>query len=190
MDEQKPVVSNASPITEPQKSKNFLESIGKRTLVRGAFFGATGFYLFLEIKRFGGTSLIWGVSGAIAGLVVPILWDAIKKFREEQAKDKEDTDARFDRLEQKILSFMTYEQLDTLRADIGIARADCERALEIAKFSSDTARSNQDRINDIISSGVIFQITQDITMLKIQYAILKRTVEKRNISLNDLDEYE
>jgi hypothetical protein len=82
---------------------------------------------------------------------------------------------------------MTHSQLDTLRADVGIARADCERALEISKFSSDTARANQERINDIISSGVIFELTQDVTIVKLQTAIIKKLMQKHTITIEDID---
>jgi hypothetical protein len=169
----------SSPVLSPR--------VSKRTLVRGLFFGVAGFIVFLEVQRFGGTTLVWGISGALAGIAVPIIWDYFKKVREEEKVFRDAVDARFDKLEQVLPTFMTHSQLDTLRADVGIARADCERALEISKFSSDTARTNQERINDIISSGVIFELTQDVTIVKLQTAIIKKLIKKQNLTIEDVD---
>lgn len=160
--------------------------VNKRSIARGLFFGVAGFIIFVEIQRFGGTTVVWGVSGALAGIAVPIVWDFFKKVKDEEKAFQNEVDARFDRLEQRLPSFMTHTELDTLRADIGIARADCERALEISKFSSDTARANQERINDIISSGVIFQLTQAVTGMRLQIGIMKKIVLKQPITLDHL----
>lgn len=173
--------------TEIIKTNNSPIAITKRSLVSAFFFGIIGFVVFIEIQRIGGTTAVWGVSGAIAGIALPIAWDFFKKVKDEEKAFQTEVDARFDRLEQRLPSFMTHSELDTLRADTGIARADCERALEIAKFSSDTARANQERINDIISSGVIFQLTQDVTVMKLQYAIIKKMIQKGKVSLDDID---
>lgn len=161
--------------------------ISRMALLKGAFFGFAGFLLFIEIQRFGGTTFVYGISGALAGIVSPIIWDTFKKQKEEEKAFQSEVDARFDRLEQKASTFMSHNELDPLRADIGIARADCERSLQIAKFSSDTAKTNQDRINDIISSGVIFQLTQDVTIMRLQYSVMKKIIQKRKVTLDDLD---
>jgi hypothetical protein len=177
---------------EDEAPQSYIEKINnhvsKRALFRGFFFGTAGFIIFLEVQKIGGTTFVWGVSGALAGIAVPVIWDAFKKQKDEEKAFQIEVDARFDRLEQRLPSFMTHGEIDTLRADIGIARADCERALEISKFSSDTARTNQERINDIISSGVIFQLTQDLTVLRIQYAILKKIIQKQKVNLDDIDD--
>lgn len=176
-----------------QDDQNFITTtenqppVTKRALLRGLFFGVAGFLVFVEIQKIGGSTAVWGVSGALAGIAVPIAWDFFKKVKDEEKQFQTEVDARFDKLEQRLPSFMTHSELDTLRADTGIARADCERALEIAKFSSDTARANQERINDIISSGVIFQLTQDVTVMKLQYAIIKKMIQKGKVSLDDID---
>lgn len=169
-----------------EDSKNSSLGIGKRSIARALFFGVAGFIIFIEIKRFGGTTVIWGALGAIAGIGAPIIWDFFKKVKDEEKAFQNEVDARFDRLEQTLPTFMTHTELDTLRADIGIARADCERALEISKFSNNTAISNQERINDIISSGVIFQLTQAVTGMRLQLSIIKRVVLRQPISLDFL----
>lgn len=163
------------------------KTISRMALLKGAVFGFAGFLLFIEIKRFGGTTFIYGIGGAIAGIAAPIIWDAFKKQKDEEKAFQIEVDARFDRLEQRSASFITTSEVDSLRADIGIARADCERSLQIAKFGSDTAKANQDRINDIISSGVIFQLTQDVTIMRLQYSIIKKIMQKRKITLDDLE---
>jgi hypothetical protein len=171
---------------DEQKSKPE-PKVSKRALARGLFFGIAGFIIFVEVQRFGGTTVIWGVSGALAGIGVPIVWDYVKKTKDEEKAFQNEVDARFDKLEQALPTFMTHVELDTLRADIGIARADCERALETSKFASDTARANQERINDIISSGVIFELTQDVTIVKLQTAIIKKLIKKHTLTIEDID---
>lgn len=176
---------------EPQPEKSPLSTrVSKRVLAHGLFYGTAGFVIFLQIQKIGGTTFVWGVSGALAGIAVPLIWDYIKKTKDEEKAFHNAVDARFDLLEQRLPAFMTHAELDTLRADVGIARADCERALEISKFSSDTARANQERINDIISSGVIFQLTQDVTVMKIQYAIIKKLIQNGEITLDDILDHE
>lgn len=158
-------------------------TIDAQVLARGLMFGITGTFVFLEIQKYWGTAAMWGALGAIGGLAVPIIWDAFKKMKEEEKSFQAEVDARFDRLEQRLPSFMTHSELDTLRADIGIARADCDRALRVSSLASDTARSNQDRINDIISSGVIFQLTQNVTGLKIKMLLLEKLIKDTPVSL-------
>ena len=172
--------------SDDKQESNLAPKVSKRSLARGLFFGVAGFIIFAEIQRYGGTTVIWGVSGALAGIGVPIAWDFFKKVKDEEKAFQNEVDARFDKLEQSLPTFMTHTELDTLRADIGIARADCDRALATSKFSSDTARANQERINDIISSGVIFQLTQAVTGMRLQMGIIKRVVLKQPITLEHL----
>lgn len=171
----------------PHTHQNVKRTVSMAALLKGAFFGFAGFLLFIEIQRFGGTTFVYGISGALAGIVAPIIWDTFKKQKEEDRAFQSEVDARFDRLEQRAASFIGNSELDTLRADIGIARADCDRSLQIAKFSSDTALLNQDRINNIISSGVIFQLTQDVTIMRLQYSVMKKIIQKQKVTLDDLD---
>ena len=172
--------------SEDEQQQSSSPRVSKRSLARGLFFGVAGFIIFVEVQRFGGTTFVWGISGALAGIGVPVIWDYLKKVKDEEKAFQNEVDARFDKLEQSLPTFMTHTELDTLRADIGIARADCERALEISKFSSDTARANQERINDIISSGVIFQLTQSVTGMRLQMGIIKRVILKQPITLDHL----
>jgi hypothetical protein len=158
-----------------------------RLLVRGLIFGSCGTFIFLEVQRFGGTAAVWGAFGALSGLAIPIVWDAFKKMKEKEEAFQTEVDARFDRLEQRLPSFMTHSELDTLRADIGIARANCDLALRMSGMASDTARSNQDRINEIISSGVIFQLTQNVTGLKIKMALLQKLIQDKPITASVKD---
>ena len=157
--------------------------INPRTLTRCLLFGVVSAFVFVEVQKYWGTAAVWGALGAVSGLAVPIIWDAFKKFKDEERQFQTEVDARFDKLEQRLPSFMTHSELDTMRADIGIARADCDRALKICLLASETARDNQGRINDIISSGVIFQLTQDLTGVKIKIAILQKIIKDKQITV-------
>lgn len=159
-------------------------SISPRIVTRCLLFGVATTFVFVEVQKYWGTAAVWGALGAVSGLAVPIIWDALKKFKDEEKQFQNEVDARFDKLEQRLPLFMTHSELDTMRADIGIARADCDRALKICQLASEMARDNQDRINDIISSGVIFQLTQDLTGIKIKMAILQRLVRDKQINMS------
>lgn len=140
--------------------------------------GCTTSIAAIEIYRWGGLTIIWGATGAIAGLLVPVLWDAWKSFVDNQKAFEGEIDRRLDLIEQSLLQKVPLSTIETFKTDLATAYAIAERAAKTADKNRDISMDTNDRVNELISSGILFALAQQVTSVQVQLEVIKKHIEK------------
>lgn len=152
---------------------------------------AIGYVVISEIQLIG-INLMGAIGSAVLGLA-PILLDWFNKYnarinstrdlaiqRVEELNDKIET--RFDYLNTRLNNLAEETELNKVRAEAYSARGEAQQALSIVNMALDQSAVAQKRINDLLSSGVIFKLCEITTKLELRQSIIENMVNK-NIAI-------
>jgi len=162
-------------------------------------------FIFTESKRLGNSqwSFIVGIVGFAAPYILNYCKDQIKQKDskidklEQEIKDiRIVLDMRIDSLEALIPSLRnivdsnreavtsTSNTLEQLRAEIYSTKGETQNAGKIADVALAIAQSAQGRINDILGSGTLIKIVEQVTKHEIQLVVLESNRKNADDSNN------
>lgn len=150
-------------------------------------FAGVGYLVVFEVQRLGVNVI--SLAGAILAGIVPIAWDAINRYSAKVNLLKDSAIVRVEELDKnleerlneicdKISILTTKQELDSVRAETYGARAEAQQALNVVNMALEQCRVNQTRINDLLSTGVLFKLTEMTTKLDLRQHILERSVKR------------
>lgn len=150
---------------------------------------AIGYVIFIQIQLLG-INLIGAIGSAILGLA-PIALDWFNKYnarinsirdlavqRVEELNKKIET--RFDDLNIRLNNLAEETELNKVRAEAYSARGEAQQALNIVNMALDQSATAQRRINDLLSSGVIFKLCEITTKLELKQNIILESFNDEN----------
>ena len=159
-------------MTHKTKTKAPITKIAKggRSLLAGAIVSFVG----IEIHRLVGATALWGVMGAAAGLLIPLAWDAWKNSQDDRSEFESGMDKRLNSIEQSLTQKASISDTEEIRSSAAIGLAIAERALKTADKNREIAMNTSDRVNELVTSGVLFTLAQQVTSVQMELSILKR----------------
>lgn len=146
-------------------------------------FSGVGFLVVFEVQRLGLNVVSLG--GAIFAAGLPLAWDWFNRYNSkvnslrDSASTKveeldEKVESRLDEIHNRISTLATKQELDSVRAETYGARAEAQQALNIVSMALEQSQVNQTRINDLLSEGVLFKLTEMATKLDLRQNILEK----------------
>lgn len=146
-------------------------------------FSGVGFLVVFEVQRLGLDVVSLG--GAVLAAGLPLAWDWFNRYNSkvnalrDSASTKveeldEKVESRLDEIHNRISTLATKQELDGVRAETYGARAEAQQALNIVSMALEQSQVNQTRINDLLSEGVLFKLTEMITKLDLRQNILEK----------------
>ncbi len=157
-------------------------SVIKKVIICLAFAGV-GFLIIFEVQRLGID--IISLAGAFVAAGLPLAWDwfnrynsKVNSFRDSASTKVEGLEGRvesgLDEIHDIINTLATKQEIDNVRAETYAARAEAQQALNIVRMALEQSHVNQSRINDMLSSGVLFKLTEMATKLDLRQNILEK----------------
>lgn len=148
-----------------------------------------GYLVVYEVQKLG-VNLI-GVVGSVLLGVAPIAWDWFSKYNARITTLKDagiqrielldgKFDNRLDELLDRLGNLATKQELDQVRSEAYSARAEAQQALNIVNMSLEQSRQAQGRINEVLSSGVLFKLCEMTTKLDLRQTILEKAQKKED----------
>jgi hypothetical protein len=164
--------------------------INKRLLNKillSVFCAAIGYLFFIQTKLLGID--VFGIMGSAIFGIIPIVIDWLNKYNEildgvKIATIKRDEEIRSLKNEMSTLvadinglynrgeSFADEGELNKVRAEAYSARGEAQQALNIVGMALEQSSAAQRRINDLLSSGIIFKLCETVTRIEIKQELI------------------
>lgn len=152
---------------------------------------AIGYVTFTQI-HLSGINFYGAMGSAILGLA-PIALDwfnkyntrinSIKEFAVERVEELNNKiEAHFKDINTRLNNLAEETELNKVRAEAYSARGEAQQALNIVNMALDQSATAQRRINDLLSSGVIFKLCEITTKLDLKQSTIEGMINK-NIAI-------